>query len=337
MLGGCAGRAARLGNVMLVAAFGPVPGQLRHIDAMAPNLQLCLYMTPDCPSTIVYEMKDDGPGQSGRVDGALALAARWDAESRGTPSGRTAAAFSSAASAATAAAAVLRECSSAPLAATWWTKYFAAALGPTLDDGLRRFGRLFQAVARPLALEVDAGTLLVAGGDQVHAGPPTSRPRMFAFAIGIPEGGVDGGDGGGGGGGDDGANDGEVQYNPVLLHLDLCCILFGHSDFAPREFDDADAADADAAAAKQSAKRFLLDRLVEAVRGAPDAEAYERQLGDDRADVRTWLSKLARSIDDAAAVEVLLADATASESLLFAPDVAKKRKKRKYRRRKGRG
>ena len=131
-----------------------------------------------------------------------------------------------------------------------------------------------------------------------------------------------------------GANDGEVQYNPVLLHLDLCCILFGHLDFAPRKFDDVDA-DADAAAAR--AKRFLLDRLVEAVRGAPDAEAYERQLGDDRADVRTWLSKLARSVDDAAAVEMLLADATASESLLFAPDVAKKRKKRKYRRRKGRG
>jgi hypothetical protein len=143
-----------------------------------------------------------------------------------------------------------------------------------------------------------------------------------------------GGDGGDGGGGDDGANDGEVQYNPVLLHLDLCCILFGHLDFAPRKFDDVDA-DADAAAAR--AKRFLLDRLVEAVRGAPDAEAYERQLGDDRADVRTWLSKLARSVDDAAAVEMLLADATASESLLFAPDVAKKRKKRKYRRRKGRG
>ena len=50
-------------------------------------------------------------------------------------------------------------------------------------------------------------------------------------------------------------------------------------------------------------------------------------------DLVTRLADLARSIDDAVAVDALLAVAVASESLFFAPDVAKKRKKRKYRRR----
>ena len=288
MLDGC-GRAERLGNVMLVMAFGPVPGQLRHIDGMDPNLQLCLYMTPDCPSTVCYEM--DGPA----VDDAATLAARWRADGRAAPA---------------AVIAVLRARASLPLAATWWTRAFAGSLGPTLDEGLRRFGKLYQRVARALATDVDAGALLVAGGNEVHAGPRTARPRMFAFAVGIPEG--HGGD----------ANDGEVQYNPVLLHVDVCCVLFGDLDFGPVAHDDA-----------PEAKRFLLGVLADAVRDAPDAEAYERQLGDDRAELRSWLAALARAVDDARAVDALLAAAAASESLLFAPDVAKKRKKRKYNKR----
>ena len=288
MLDGC-GRAERLGNVMLVMAFGPVPGQLRHIDGMDPNLQLCLYMTPDCPSTVCYEM--DGPA----VDDAATLAARWRADGRAAPA---------------AVLAVLRARSSLPLAATWWTRAFAGSLGPTLDEGLRRFGKLYQRVARALATDVDAGALLVAGGNEVHAGPRTARPRMFAFAVGIPEG--HGGD----------ANDGEVQYNPVLLHVDVCCVLFGDLDFGPVAHDGA-----------PEAKRFLLGVLADAVRDAPDAEAYERQLGDDRAELRSWLAALARAVDDARAVDALLAAAAASESLLFAPDVAKKRKKRKYNKR----
>ena len=288
MLDGC-GRAARLGNVMLVMAFGPVPGQLRHIDGMDPNLQLCLYMTPDCPSTVCYEM--DGPA----VDDAATLAARWRADGRAAPAAVTA---------------VLRARASLPLAATWWTRHFVGSLGPTLDEGLRRFGKLYQRVARALATDVDAGALLVAGGNEVHAGPRTARPRMFAFAVGIPEG--HGGD----------ANDGEVQYNPVLLHVDVCCVLFGDLDFGPVAHDGA-----------PEAKRFLLGVLADAVRDAPDAEAYERQLGDDRAELREWLAALARAVGDARAVDALLAAAAASESLLFAPDVAKKRKKRKYNKR----
>jgi len=349
MLDGC-GRAERLGNVMLVMAFGPVPGQLRHIDGMDPNLQLCLYMTPDCPSTVCYEM--DGPA----VDDAATLAARWRADGRAAPA---------------AVIAVLRARASLPLAATWWTRAFAGSLGPTLDEGLRRFGKLYQRVARALATDVDAGTLLVAGGNEVHAGPRTARPRMFAFAVGIPEG--HGGD----------ASDGEVQYNPVLLHVDVraakesensnfkgsylgrfplvsadfwtsdhlsersrsvdpffgthveatlnhpfaaqvdvCCVLFGDLDFGPVAHDGA-----------PEAKRFLLGVLADAVRDAPHAEAYERQLGDDRAELRSWLAELARAVGDARAVDALLAAAAASESLLFAPDVAKKRKKRKYNKR----
>ena len=151
-------------------------------------------MTPDCPSTVCYEM--DGPA----VDDAATLAARWRADGRAAPA---------------AVLAVLRARESLPLAATWWTRHFVGSLGPTLDEGLRRFGKLYQRVARALATDVDAGALLVAGGNEVHAGPRTARPRMFAFAVGIPEG--HGGD----------ANDGEVQYNPVLLHVDVCCVLFG--------------------------------------------------------------------------------------------------------------
>ena len=54
----------RLINLMLVIQFGgPTPGQVRHVDDTAPNLQICTYMLRDCPSTIVYEMDDDGAGR----------------------------------------------------------------------------------------------------------------------------------------------------------------------------------------------------------------------------------------------------------------------------------
>ena len=113
-----------------------------------------------------------------------------------------------------------------------------------------------------------------------------------------------------------------VSCNVILVAMASCCVLFGDLDFGPVAFDDA-----------PEAKRFLLGVLADAVRDAPDAEAYERQLGDDRAELRAWLAALARAVGDARAVDALLAAAAASESLLFAPDVAKKRKKRKYNKR----
>ena len=62
----------RLDNFMLVLAFGPTSGQIRHIDAMVPNRQLCCYMSRDCPSTVVYA--PDGPA----VDSGAALVALWE-------------------------------------------------------------------------------------------------------------------------------------------------------------------------------------------------------------------------------------------------------------------
>ena len=61
---------------------------------------------------------------------------------------------------------------------------------------------------RVLGLTVQPGTALLAGMNEVHAGPPSPGPRMFAFAIGIPaekneeeDGGVGGDDDDDGGGG----------------------------------------------------------------------------------------------------------------------------------------
>ena len=62
----------KLDNFMLVLAFGPTSGQIRHIDAMVPNRQLCCYMSRDCPSTVVYA--PDGPA----VDSGAALVALWE-------------------------------------------------------------------------------------------------------------------------------------------------------------------------------------------------------------------------------------------------------------------
>ena len=116
-------------------------------------------------------------------------------------------------------------------------------------------------MARRLVLTCAPGTLLSAGGNDVHAGPPTSSPRMFAFAVGVP---ADAGDAPFTDG------DGEVQYNAVLFHLDLCCVLFGRCD--------------------AESKLFLLNRSGPLVSEHPDAESHSRQLGDARADLAGWLA-----------------------------------------------
>jgi hypothetical protein len=84
---------------------------------------------------------------------------------------------------------------------------------------LECFWKLYQPVAFQLALETDPGTTLLAGGNKVHSGPPTSGPRKFAFAVAIP-------DPNNAERGDDHStkfesydNDGKVQYSPVLLHM----------------------------------------------------------------------------------------------------------------------
>jgi len=52
-------RRSKLGNVMFILSFAPMVGQIRHIDSTDPNLQVCLYMSADCPSTIVYSLDED--------------------------------------------------------------------------------------------------------------------------------------------------------------------------------------------------------------------------------------------------------------------------------------
>ena len=258
----------KLDNFMLVLAFGPTSGQIRHIDAMVPNRQLCCYMSRDCPSTVVYA--PDGPA----VDSGAALVALWEEGELEVPAAlRTR----------------LVEEGGRQLEGRF--KFWR-----TIDDALRCFGKLYQPVARRLALTCAPGTLLSAGGNDVHAGPPTSSPRMFAFAVGVP---ADAGDAPFTDG------DGEVQYNAVLFHLDLCCVLFGRLDI--------------------EARIFLLRRLVPLVSEHPDAESYSRQLGDARADLAGWLARLVEALPNA---DPVLREAAASESL-FCPAAKKSRRQRR--------
>ena len=47
-----------LGNLMFIMQFGgPTAGQVRHIDNMVPNLQICCYMSNCCPSTIAHQLQ----------------------------------------------------------------------------------------------------------------------------------------------------------------------------------------------------------------------------------------------------------------------------------------
>ena len=263
----------RLENFMLVLAFGPTSGQIRHIDAMVPNRQLCCYMSRDCPSTVVYA--PDGPA----VDSGAALVALWEESGLDVP-------------------AELRTRLVAEGARKLAGQF---KFWRTIDDALRCFGKLYQPVARRLALTCAPGTLLSAGGNDVHAGPLTSSPRMFAFAVGVPE---DAGDAPFTDG------DGEVQYNAVLFHLDLCCVLFGRLDY--------------------EASFFLLERLVELVNEHPDAESYSRQLGDSRADLAGWLAKLIGALPT---VDHVLRAAAASESLFCTETKKSRRQKRREKRR----
>ena len=162
-----------------------------------------------------------------------------------------------------------------------------------------------------MQLTAAPGTVLDAGGDEVHAGPKTDGPRMFAFAVGVCAE-EDGGDG-------DDARDGEVQYNAVTLHVDLCCVASG--------FLEEDTA---------ATRRFLLDRLVGLVEARPDAESYALQLGD-REDVASWLARLVDTLASPVAVAALVAEAVASETLFYAPGARRDRSRKGRRRRRAKG
>ena len=318
---------SRLGNLMFILSLGPVHGQVRHIDHMNPNLQICLYMSPRCPSTIVYSMQEPV------IASCQDLRCHWESTTTATnanfpPALRT----------------ILDTMADVPLKAKAYAKFFGWI---SLNDQLSNFGRLYQTVAHALQLtECDPGTTLIAGGtNHVQAGPPSEGPRMFAFAIGIPdetneengsattaslldENGSSGqyskrystasvGDA------DDEENDGEVQYSPVLLHINLCCIIFGMLDFED-DIHDAEEGAYDESSL-QAAKRFLLARLLPLLVEYPN-ETHSQHFGDNRALVREWIEELvtAQAEGNARRVESLLDTAVASDALMYSPDVNSK-------------
>jgi hypothetical protein len=152
----------------------------------------------------------------------------------------------------------------------------------SINATLSRFGKLYRPVTRSLSLLTDPGTTLVAGGNEVHAGPPTTGPRMFVFAVGIPEGGGEGNDEEDS---VDKSGDGEVQYCPALLHMDLCSILFAmmHHEFTDRDISE-----------HTDSKRFLLRVLVDFISENPN-ETYVQNLVDNkRRALREWVQSFVR-------------------------------------------
>jgi hypothetical protein len=307
----------RLGNLMLVVQFGgPTPGQVRHIDNMVPNLQICMYMSRNCPSTIVYAIDDDEDRNVGSpvTDGA-SLLELWQRQRERRREGGVPYLVET----------MLLKYGSKNLGTLWHTRYFAR--WGTIDAQLLCFGRLYQPVSRALSLTVEPGTTLLAGGNEVHGGPPTTGSRMFAFAIGIPEGGSDGVGGEGavfGENGDGGENDGEVQYSPVLLHIDFCCILFGMLDFEHHECGVGDVDDS----ACREAKRFLVDVLIDLIRDYPMRQ-YLVQIDEERVGVRRWLDRVLERLEDGLPITALAEEAVDSEGTLYSPEVIKRRSCRK--------
>lgn len=296
----------RLGNLMLVLSFGPVPGQVRHIDAMAPNVQICLYMSTDCPTTRIYAMQEVGTANNiANITSSDQLITHWEESTVVPRLIKT----------------LLLNHAARPLRDTSHTKYFA--FWDTIDTTLQSFGKLYQSVQYEWGLSsTTPGTTLIAGGIEVHAGPATVRPRMFAFAIGIPEDDTSNGDNN-----DD--MDGEVQYSPVLLHIDFCCLIFAMLEYEVDDNDDDKRLDDEI----YEAKLFLVQLLVHLMESSTcpkQNEPYHRLLGNDRAATCDWLGQLAQAIDDEKMVENLVEQAIASDFILFSPDVSKKLKKRRH-------
>jgi len=300
----CSRKYVKLDNLMFILSFGSINGQVRHIDNMVPNLQICLYMSSDCPSTIVYTM--DGPP----ITNVNKLIDYWTAQEQllHVPD---------------LIKAVLIEKGDKALSSKWYTKYFA--FWDTINSNLNCFGKLYQPVSLQLSLTTDPGTTLLAGGNEVHAGPPAPNARMFAFAIGILE------DSGSSETNDydeseyyESENNGEVQYSPVLLHVDLCCIVFSLIDFEYSDQKDT----------TQEAKLFLITVLIALVKDFPK-ETYDRQMGDERREVRDWLGKVLDTLEKqegSSNVDKLVEEALKSDIMFYSPDIKKRRMKKKKRR-----
>ncbi|KAG7369372.1 hypothetical protein IV203_032115 [Nitzschia inconspicua] len=279
---------SQLGNLMFILSNGPITGQVRHIDHMDPNVQVCLYLSEQCPATIVYELQE--PNNSASITNCQELLEFWGEEHGPVPKTVTD---------------VMVQVQNIALEQHPTFSYFAS--WKSVSHHLRNFGKLYQHVARPLALlHCTPGTTLLAQGNQVHAGPPCQVPRMFAFCIGIPD--------------DDDAQEntnsncyddvpsvslgdnkedqnGELQYNPVLLHVDLCSILFAvlqpDDSTAHTNLDDDDTT-------MPHSKRYLLHMLPSMILEYPH-ETYARLIDDRREELRQWLGELVEAVTAAKA------------------------------------
>ena len=292
----------KLGNLMLILSFGSIWGQVRHIDDMVSNVQICLYMSSNCPSTKVYKMAGP-PIRNGKE-----LLEFWEFEDSklGSSTGsqiRVPQLIKD----------VLLEKGDMPLKRKWYCK--SLNFWGTINSNLQCFGKLYQNVENEYSVMTDPGTTLLAGGNEVHAGPACYGPRMFAFAIGIPEHQVMTDD-------DEDYNEeknGEIQYSSVLFHIDLCCILFSILDFENLSQEET---------LRNDAKRFLIQILINLLKGYPnDCDTFCSQINDECDDIRKWLRQTMQSLGDRLKCNEFLQAAVGSDSLFYCNEVKKKRGK----------
>jgi len=266
-------------------------------------------MSDQCPATVVYELEE--PQTSHSITNCQELLDHWEHSSSTSPVPDLV-------------QVLMTNLANVVLANEPHLKYFS--FWTTLNAHFQHFGKLYQNVAERLAVtNCKPGTTLIARGNQVHAGPPSNIPRMFAFCIGIPDDNIHPDDNGGSVGHLDGAGDdkedqnGEIQYNPVLLHADLCCILFTSLDFDDKQ-DYQSKYDAETILAT---KEYLLGILPDMIREHPH-ETYARLLGDDRASLRKWLGDLVQAVstEQSDCIERLIDKAVTSSTILLSPDVS---------------
>jgi hypothetical protein len=267
-------------------------------------------MSRRCPSTIVYEIDDGG---SPVIDGASLLEYWQCLKSKSIVPNLL--------------QTLLLNHGDTKLSNKWYTRYFA--FWESINSQLLCFGKLYQPVARALGLTVEPGTTLLAGGNEIHGGPPTTESRMFAFAIGIPDQHKRGDEIAGDeensllleNDGRDEENDGEVQYSPVLLHIDFCCLLFSMLDF---EFGS----NANMDLAHREAKCFLVNVLIDLIRDYPMRQ-YLIQINEERTGILTWLECVLKKLEDGSLISALVEEAVDSDDILYTPDVIKRRCKKK--------
>jgi hypothetical protein len=267
-------------------------------------------MSRRCPSTIVYEIDDGG---SPVIDGASLLEYWQCLKSNSIVPNLL--------------QTLLLNHGDTKLSNKWYTQHFA--LWESIISQLICFGKLYQPVACALGLTVEPGTTLLAGGNEIHGGTPMTESGMFAFAIGVldqhnrgdeiagdkensllPE-----------NDGRDEENDGEVQYSPVLLHIDFCCLLFSMLDF---EFGS----NANMDLACCGAKYFLVNILIDIICDYPMRQ-YLIQINEERTGVLIRLKCVLKKLEDGSLISALVEEAVDSDDILYTPDVIKRRCKKK--------